>query len=159
MKKVTVITQAHAEDIAFGGAGEIANTLAKKLAQDICERMYIMNELGEDMYDVAIDVVFLNNICLRGKNKGKVDSQLSKPFNEVVIEHKLKQITTEYSSNDIELPYIFDLLWDIKTLGELKYKLSEDCLYHPSKDIYETMAEYGIYDNTFTKFLKVQPKD
>ena len=154
MKKVTVITQAHAEDIAFGGAGEIANILAKKLAQDIYERMYVMNELGEDMYDVAVDVVFLNNISIRGKNKGKVDSQLSKSFNEVVIEHKLKHITTEYSNNDIELPYVFDLLWDIKTLGELKYKLAEDYLYHPSKDIYETMAEYGIYDNTFIEYLQ-----
>lgn len=154
MKKVTVITQAHAEDIAFGGAGEIANALAKKLAQDIYERMYVINELGEDMYDVAIDVVFLNNVSIRGRYKGKIDPQLSKSFNETIVEHKLKQVSTEYSSNDIELPHIFDLLWDIKTLGELKYKLSEDYLYHPSKDIYETMAEYGIFDSTFIEYLK-----
>ena len=153
MKKVTVFTSAHAEDIAFGGAGEIATTLANKLAQDIYERMHITKELGEDMYEVAINVVFIDNINVRGRNKGSIDKVVSKDFKDVIVEHKLYTFSSMYNTNDITLPYVFDLLWGIKSLGELQAKLSSDNMYHPSKDIYETMVEYGIYDNTFTEFL------
>lgn len=153
MKKVTVFTSAHAEDIAFGGAGEIATALAVKLSQDIYERMYISKDLGEDMYEVAIDVIFLANEPIRGRSKGVTDKIIAKKFDDVIVEHKLYRFESMYNINDITLPYVFDLYWDIKSLGELKHKLSSDNLYNPSSDIYETMAEYGIYDNTFTEFL------
>lgn len=153
MKKVTVFTSAHAEDIAFGGAGEIANTLAKKLAQDIYERMHVTKDLGEDMYEVSINVIFTDNECVRGRNKGMTDKVISKNFHDTIKEHNLYRFHSVYSPTDITLPYTFDLLWDIKSLGELKAKLSSDILYHPNKDIYETMVEYGIYDNVFEEFL------
>ena len=57
-KEVTVWVKAHIEDIEMGGMAEIANKLAKKLAQDCYERSYILHNIGNNMFEVAITVIF-----------------------------------------------------------------------------------------------------
>lgn len=51
---------------------------------------------------------------------------------------------TEYSEDDKELPYDFDLLFDIKTIGQLKWALEYDHIYNPTKDIEVLMKELNI---------------
>ena len=75
-------------------------------------------------------------------------------FNNIIAKHNLKRCTTYYSDNDLELPYVFDLLWDIKTVGHLKEALSSEYLHPPSRDIYETMKEYGLEENNLISILR-----
>lgn len=70
----------------------------------------------------------------------------------------LKKLHSYYCEDDEELPYVFDLLWDIKTLGELWFKIHNEHLYHPSNDIQEIMNRCNIdfrkIELKFTKEFK-----
>ena len=39
----------------------------------------------------------------------------------VISTHNLKHLSTSFSKNDIELPYVFSLNYNINSLGELSY--------------------------------------
>jgi len=62
-----------------------------------------------------------------------------------------KTISTYWATNDKELPYVFDLLFDIKTLGQLWYSLVNDDVRNPAKDIEELMLENDIKQKDFSK--------
>lgn len=87
--------------------------------------------------------------------KNKTFLPISKPlvnFLDIIKEHNLKKFPSGFSEEDIELPYIFDLLWDIKSIGHLDYALNSEYLHRPGKDIYEIMEDYGLTEDNLKYF-------
>jgi len=59
-------------------------------------------------------------------------------------ENSLKQFDSPFLDNDWELPYEFDLLFDIKSEGHIAYKLSSDG--YLSDELEEAALRYGLSD-------------
>jgi hypothetical protein len=57
---------------------------------------------------------------------------------------KYKEFHSAYGENDRELPYDFDLLYDIKSEMQLLDALTKGTGYHPIKDIEDVALGYGL---------------
>lgn len=69
-------------------------------------------------------------------------------LNGFVKAYNLERCESTYSKNDLTLPYTFDLLYDVKTMGELLEKVNKD------KDIYESMAEYNLTESLIRSIVE-----
>ena len=69
---------------------------------------------------------------------------------------KEKKCKTQWSNDDITLPYVFDLLFDIKTEAQLYFALKGiDTGHVRSEDeIYETALQYGYTKQYLNKYKK-----
>lgn len=76
-------------------------------------------------------------------------------FDDFIKTHNLKTFTSGYSDNDIELPYVFDLLFDVKCMGQLHNTLIVGDGIHPLKDIEALMKEHFIDEDVIREYIPV----
>jgi len=57
---------------------------------------------------------------------------------------QVKCFDSYYAKKDEVLPYVFDLLYDIKTLGELWHRFHNGLDYHNIQDLEETMIDCNV---------------
>ena len=67
-------------------------------------------------------------------------------------EHDLKQFSSQFMENDFELPYDFDLVFDIKSKGHLSYIIKSDGFLNDN--IHELCLSYG-YTSDYLKSLEL----
>lgn len=75
-------------------------------------------------------------------------------FDDIIKEQKLETFASGFSDEDTELPYVFDLHWDIKSVGHLAHDLKNNCFDNPAADVIETMFDYGLTPENLTKYYK-----
>ena len=75
--------------------------------------------------------------------------------------HNLKKFNSHYMKDDHELPYTFDLNFDIKTEGELAYMRKDEFIDSrcSGTDFKETCLEYGFTDEYLTSLVLVDDND
>lgn len=79
-------------------------------------------------------------------------------FEDIIKNQNLSTFCSAYSDEDRELPYVFDLNWDIKSVGHLAYALSNECMYGPN-DIESTMREYGLTEDNLKNYFKEKDEE
>jgi len=123
--------------------------------EDLDTVISIMKKYNLSTDTVTIDKCVSKNINSIIEGLMKSSYTMEELRNNNRKEHNLKQFNSQFMYKDSELPYDFDLLFDIKCEGNIAYLLQRDGFI--TQDLEELCLDYG-YTTEYLQSLELRSK-